>query len=75
DEVLTLTAILRMAIYFSHRNRQLEDANDWVKIQADAMEYLGLTDAEFADLEADVKEKALSGELTDWSNRVTSLRP
>ena len=70
DEVLTLTAILRMAIYFSHSNRQLEDANDWTTIKNDVMGYLGLTEAEFSDLEADVKEKAISGELTDWSDRM-----
>ncbi|MDE3021496.1 MAG: HDOD domain-containing protein [Pseudomonadota bacterium] len=72
EEVLTLTAILRMAIYFSHSNRHLEDANDWIAVRDDVMSYLGLTEAEFSDLEADVKEKAISGELTDWSNRAGS---
>ncbi|MDA8092660.1 MAG: HDOD domain-containing protein [Betaproteobacteria bacterium] len=57
DTVLSLVAVLKIATHFSHRNRGLDDADDWPVLKEHTLRHLGITEDELSEMEADAGEK------------------
>lgn len=58
EEVLTYVAILKIASYLSHINRRLQDGNDWMFMGKGVLDYLGIGEDEFGEIESDVRENS-----------------